>query len=113
MLQLFFYILFVSIVILVFGLAQILLLRQLNRVWWDKKWVRRSAYTLPLIGIGGISTAEDVVEFLLCGARAVQIGTALFVQPDCPVKITKDLKNYLKKKQLSSVSELVGRVRKY
>jgi len=54
MLQLFFYILFVSTVILVFGLAQILLLRQLNRVWWDKKWIRRSAYTLPLIGIGAI-----------------------------------------------------------
>lgn len=54
MLQLFFFILFVSAVILVFGLAQILLLRQLNRVWWDKKWIRRSAYTLPLVGIVGI-----------------------------------------------------------
>jgi len=51
MLQLFFYILFVSTVILIFGLVQILLLRQLNRVWWNKKWVRRSAYTLPVLGI--------------------------------------------------------------
>ena len=54
MLRLFFFIIFVSAVVLAFGLAQILLLRQLNRVWWDKKWVRRSAYTLPVTGIVAI-----------------------------------------------------------
>ncbi|MEW5994960.1 MAG: dihydroorotate dehydrogenase [Candidatus Zixiibacteriota bacterium] len=69
--------------------------------------------TLPIIGIGGISCAQDVVEFMLCGASAVQIGTALFIQPDIPVKIVRDLTDYLKKKRLSSVTELTGKVRKY
>lgn len=69
--------------------------------------------SLPIIGVGGISTARDVVQFLLFGATAVQVGTALFIEPDAPVKIARDLKAYLKEKKLSSVSELVGKVRKY
>jgi len=68
---------------------------------------------LPIIGIGGIATANDVVEFLLCGATAVQIGTALFVHPDAPVAIVDDLRTYMKRKKLSSVKELIGQVRKY
>ena len=68
---------------------------------------------LPIIGIGGIATANDVVEFMLVGATAVQIGTALFVEPDAPVKITRDLTAYLKTRKLGSVRELVGKVRKY
>lgn len=68
---------------------------------------------LPIIGIGGISNARDMIEFLLVGACAVQIGTALFIEPDVPVKIARDLKAYLKEKQLGSVNELVGKVRKY
>jgi len=68
---------------------------------------------LPLIGIGGIANADDVVEFLLVGATAVQIGTALFVEPDAPVKIAEDLRTYLKKRKLGSVTELIGQVRKY
>ena len=68
---------------------------------------------LPLIGIGGVSNYVDVIEFLLCGATAVQVGTALFVEPDCPVTIVDQLKAYLKKKGLGSVNELVGRLRKY
>ena len=68
---------------------------------------------LPVIGVGGIFSAGDVVEFLLVGAAAVQVGTALFVEPDVPVKIIKGLRDYLSGKKLSSVSELVGKVRKY
>ncbi len=68
---------------------------------------------LPIIGIGGISDALDVVEFMLVGATAVQVGTALFVEPDAPVKIADDLREYLSEKNLESVSELVGKVRKY
>lgn len=68
---------------------------------------------LPIIGIGGIATASDVIEFLLCGATAVQIGTALFIEPDCPVKIEKDLKQYMKEKKISSLYDLIGKVRKY
>lgn len=68
---------------------------------------------LPIIGIGGIRNAMDVVEFMLCGATAVQIGTALFVEPDAPVKIAAELKSYLKSKKMRSVTELIGQVRKY
>ncbi len=72
-----------------------------------------SACKLPIIGIGGISNANDVVEFLLCGATAVQVGTALFVEPDAPVTIAEGLKRYMRSKNLRSVNELVGKVRKY
>lgn len=69
--------------------------------------------SLPLIGIGGIMTAADVIEFMLVGASAVQVGTALFVEPDAPVKIVQGLKDYLEKRGLSAARDLVGRVRKY
>jgi dihydroorotate dehydrogenase (NAD+) catalytic subunit len=68
---------------------------------------------LPIIGIGGISDYRDVIEFLLVGATAVQIGTALFVEPDAPVKIVEGLREYMKAKKLSSINDLVGKVRKY
>ena len=51
MVRIFFFIIFVSAVILVLGLVQLLLLRQLNRPWWNKKWIRRAAYTLPVLGV--------------------------------------------------------------
>jgi dihydroorotate dehydrogenase (NAD+) catalytic subunit len=69
------------------------------------------AVKIPIIGIGGISTYADVVEFMLCGASAVQVGTALFVEPDAPVKIIEGLKNYLKDHKLTSVTDLIGKVR--
>ncbi len=72
-----------------------------------------SGCRLPIIGIGGIRSYEDVVEFLLCGASAVQVGTALFVDPEGPVKMVRELKAYLKRKGIASVDELVGKVRKY
>jgi dihydroorotate dehydrogenase (NAD+) catalytic subunit len=68
---------------------------------------------LPIIGIGGITTAEDAVEFFLVGATAVQIGTALFIQPNAPVLIADGLRQYMKRKKLGSIAELVGKVRKW
>jgi len=68
---------------------------------------------LPIIGIGGIRCWQDVVEFMLVGATAVQVGTALFVEPDAPVKIVKGLTAYLKQRRLSQILELIGKVRKY
>jgi dihydroorotate dehydrogenase (NAD+) catalytic subunit len=72
-----------------------------------------NAVKIPLIGIGGISNYRDVIEFFLCGASAVQIGTALFVEPDAPVKIVKQLKKYLAKNKIESIRELTGQVRIY
>lgn len=68
---------------------------------------------LPLIGIGGIANAMDVVEFMLVGASAVQVGTSLFTNPAGPVEIERDLKKYLKDRKLGSVTKLIGQVRKY
>ena len=68
---------------------------------------------IPVIGIGGIMTGIDAAEFMLCGATAVQIGTALFVDPRTPLNINEGLKKYLKSKKLGSVRELIGKVRKY
>jgi len=73
----------------------------------------RDNCSLPIIGIGGISCVEDVIEFMLVGATAIQIGTALFVEPDLPVRLVRDLRKYLKSRKLQSVTELVGKVRKY
>jgi dihydroorotate dehydrogenase (NAD+) catalytic subunit len=72
-----------------------------------------SSCKLPIIGLGGISTCEDVIQFLLVGATAVQIGTALFVEPDAPVKIIKGLKQYMKSRKVARVTDMIGRVRKY
>jgi dihydroorotate dehydrogenase (NAD+) catalytic subunit len=68
---------------------------------------------LPIIGIGGIRTGEDVVEFLLCGASAVQIGTTLFLEPNAPVTIAKELSDYMKTKKIASISEIIGKVVRY
>ncbi len=69
------------------------------------------AVKIPIIGVGGISNVADVIEFMLCGASAVQVGTALFVEPDAPVKIIEGLKKYLKNRKLGSVTDLIGKVR--
>lgn len=71
------------------------------------------AVKLPIIGIGGIRNHRDAIEYFLCGATAVEVGTALFVEPDAPVKIVRGIRDYLKEKKLGSVSELTGRVQKY
>ena len=68
---------------------------------------------LPIIGIGGIHTWQDAVEFFLCGARAIQVGTALFVEPEAPIRIIDGLKKYMKKHNLATMDDLVGKVRKY
>jgi dihydroorotate dehydrogenase (NAD+) catalytic subunit len=71
------------------------------------------AVKIPIIGVGGVANWRDAVEFFLCGARAVQVGTALFVDPSAPIKIIKDLKKYLIKNKFGSVNDLVGRLRIY
>jgi len=72
-----------------------------------------NAVSIPVVGIGGIMDWRDVVEFFLCGASAVQVGTGLFVEPDAPIKIIEGLKKYLLRNKLSNVRELTGKLRKY
>ncbi len=66
------------------------------------------AVDAPIIGIGGIATAEDVVEFLLCGATAVQVGTASFWDPARVAKLPAELDSYLDAEGTASAAELTG-----
>ncbi len=63
---------------------------------------------IPIIGIGGIVSAEDALEFLMAGASAVQIGTANFVDPTTGVKVAEGIEAFCRHKGLSDVGELVG-----
>jgi len=63
---------------------------------------------IPLISIGGICSANDVLEFLLCGATAVQLGTINFISPNAPVSIIKNLNQYLEYHNIHSITELTG-----
>ena len=65
---------------------------------------------VPIIGQGGIETAEDAIEFLLAGASAVGLGTALFYDPLATKRINAGIADYLSRHGLGTVSELVGRV---
>lgn len=73
-------------------------------------WQVAKAVKCPVIGMGGIITARDAVEFLLAGARAVAVGTANFVNPKVSVEIAEGIKGYLVERGLKDVSQLVGRV---
>jgi dihydroorotate dehydrogenase (NAD+) catalytic subunit len=68
------------------------------------------AVRLPIIGIGGIASAEDALEFLIAGASAVQVGTASFYDPSAAMKIVEGLDAYCQHHQLENIRVLVGSV---
>lgn len=71
-------------------------------------WQVSKAVKIPLIGIGGITTATDAIEFLLAGASAIQVGTANFIEPDVTIKIIRGMEDYLERHQIPSVKSLIG-----
>jgi len=66
------------------------------------------AVTIPVIGLGGIACGEDAAEFLIAGARAVEVGTATFWDPAAPLKIAEELEQFLHQSGMENVNELVG-----
>ncbi len=66
---------------------------------------------VPIVGMGGISNWRDAVEFHLAGATAVAVGTAMFVDPTVPDQICSGLTDYLRRRGLGSVRELIGQVK--
>jgi dihydroorotate dehydrogenase (NAD+) catalytic subunit len=67
------------------------------------------AVKIPIIGQGGIETVTDALEFFLAGASAISIGTANFTDPRVPVRITRELRDYLRARGLSSLNQIVGK----
>ena len=66
------------------------------------------AVTIPVVGMGGITSAEDAIKFLMAGARAVQIGTMTFANPKTMLEIIDGLAAYCKQEGLSNLQEIVG-----
>ena len=71
-------------------------------------WQVAKAVKIPVIGLGGISSANDAIEFLLAGASAIQIGTANFIDPAISAKVAKGIVEYCEKHGVEDVNELVG-----
>lgn len=69
------------------------------------------AVKIPVIGIGGIATGKDAAEFLMAGARAVQVGTATFVDPRAPYQVGKQLGKVLRKLNIAKIDDLTGTLR--
>lgn len=69
------------------------------------------AVSIPVIGMGGISCAEDAIEFMMAGARAVSVGTANFRNPTVTVEIAEGIRDFLVRKNISDVNEIVGCVK--
>lgn len=68
----------------------------------------RQAVSLPLIGIGGIATADDALQFLMAGATAVQVGTGTFVNPLAAIEVVDGLEAFLRAEGFEDVSQIVG-----
>ena len=66
------------------------------------------AHGVPILGLGGIRTASDAIEFIIAGASAVAVGTANFIEPGCAVKIIEEIKKYCVRKEVANIKELVG-----
>jgi len=71
-------------------------------------WEVVQTVSIPVIGIGGIMTANDALEFLVVGAKAVQVGTANFVNPHATIDIVEGIEEYLRANDISDVNELIG-----
>ena len=70
-----------------------------------------NAVDVPIIGMGGISTAEDALEFIMAGATAVSVGTANFMNPAATIDVIEGIKDYMKRHQIEDIQELIGCVK--
>ena len=69
-----------------------------------------NAVNIPVIGMGGVSSGRDAIELMMAGASAVQVGAAIFTDPYAPVKIVEEMNDFLDKKGISSVRDIIGTV---
>jgi len=66
------------------------------------------AVNIPIIGCGGITNAEDAIEFFMAGATAIQVGTASFMNPRAPIDVLEGIESYLEKEKIQDIRELIG-----
>ncbi len=74
-------------------------------------WEVYNTVKIPIIGIGGIMNATDALEFILCGASAVQVGTANFVNPAAAAEVALGIEKYFKDNKLTSIDDLKGKLK--
>ena len=74
-------------------------------------WQVAKAVDIPVIGLGGISTAADAIEFFMAGASAIEIGTANFLDPAVTIKVRDGINQWLDDHGCKSLSEIVGVVK--
>ncbi len=73
-------------------------------------WQVANAVKVPVIGMGGISNGKDAIEMMMAGARAVQVGGAVFTDPFAPIKIIDEINSWLDSKGIKDINEIVGSV---
>ena len=71
-------------------------------------WQVAKAVKIPVVGLGGIMTAEDAIEFFMAGASAIEVGTANFIDPTVSVRIAHDISDWLDRHGCQSLQEIVG-----
>lgn len=69
-----------------------------------------NAVKIPIMGLGGIMTGDDAIEFMLAGAKTVSVGTGNFYTPDASIKVVEGIENYMKRKNIENINEIVGTV---
>lgn len=73
-------------------------------------WQTANAVSIPIIGMGGVSTGEDAIELMMAGASAVQVGAAIFTDPYAPIKIVDEMNTFLDENKIASVKDIIGTV---
>lgn len=71
-------------------------------------WQVAKAVKIPVIGLGGISSTNDALEFLMAGATAIEIGTANFIDPTITIKIIEGIQEYLDRHNIKDIKDIIG-----
>ena len=73
-------------------------------------WQVARAVNIPVVGLGGIMTAEDALEFMMCGATAIEIGTANFIDPTVTIKVRDGINEWLDRHGIADINEIIGTI---
>jgi dihydroorotate dehydrogenase (NAD+) catalytic subunit len=71
-----------------------------------------SQVKIPVIGMGGIMTASDALEFLIAGASMVAVGTSNFINPRAPIEVLEGIESFMKENKISDIREIIGSLKK-